>query len=130
MELTLTRSGGTSNPRAVKASLITVLTAGWLHGNLLHIGFNMLGVWQLLPSIAELYGPGRTVIIYTVAGVCGFLLSSTIGFFVPGMPFLGAYYTVGASASIFHASCGIPDTSTTSSSSTRIRSSSRHTTPL
>ena len=33
------------------------------------------------PAIAELYGPGRTVIIYTVAGVAGFLLSSTIGWF-------------------------------------------------
>jgi rhomboid protease GluP len=80
---------------------LTLLTASWLHGNLLHVGFNMLGVWQLLPSIAELYGPGRTVIIYTVAGVAGFLLSSTIGWLAPGMPFLGAYYSVGASASIF-----------------------------
>ena len=80
---------------------LTLLTAGWLHGSLLHIGFNMLGVWQLLPSIAELYGPGRTVIIYTLAGVAGFLLSSTIEFLLPGLPFLGAFYTVGASASIF-----------------------------
>ena len=80
---------------------LTVLTAGWLHGSILHVGFNMLGVWQLLPSIAELYGPGRTVIIYTLAGVAGFLLSSTIELLLPGLPFLGAYYTVGASASIF-----------------------------
>ena len=80
---------------------ITLLTAGWLHGSILHIGFNMLGVWQLLPSIAELYGPGRTVIIYTLAGVAGFLLSSTIEFLLPGLPFLGAMYTVGASAAIF-----------------------------
>lgn len=80
---------------------LTLLTAGWLHGSLLHIGFNMLGVWQLLPSIAELYGAGRTVIIYTLAGVAGFLLSSTIKAFLPALPFLGAYYTVGASASIF-----------------------------
>jgi rhomboid protease GluP len=80
---------------------LTLLTAGWLHGSILHIGFNMLGVWQLLPSIAELYGAGRTVIIYTLAGVAGFLLSSTIKWFLPGLPFLGAYYTVGASASIF-----------------------------
>jgi rhomboid protease GluP len=80
---------------------LTLLTAGWLHGGILHIGFNMLGVWQLLPSIAELYGPGRTVIIYTLAGVAGFLLSSTIGWLLPGLPFLGAPATVGASASIF-----------------------------
>ena len=79
----------------------TLLTAGWLHGSLLHVGFNMLGVWQLLPSIAELYGVGRTVIIYTLAGVAGFLLSATIEFLLPGLPFLGAFYTVGASAAIF-----------------------------
>lgn len=81
--------------------VLTLLTAGWLHGSLLHVGFNMMGVWQLLPSIAELYGPGRTVIIYTLAGVAGFLLSSALGWFAPGLPFLGAPYTVGASASIF-----------------------------
>ena len=80
---------------------LSVLTAGWLHGNLLHIAFNMIGVWQLLPSIVELYGPGRTVIVYTLAGVGGFLLSSTIKWVAPGLPFLGAYYTIGASASIF-----------------------------
>jgi rhomboid protease GluP len=88
-------------PVFAEGQWLTLLTAGWLHGSLLHVGFNMLGVWQLLPSIAELYGPGRTVIIYTLAGVAGFLLSSTIGYFLPGLPFLGAYYTVGASASIF-----------------------------
>ena len=88
-------------PVFVEGRWYTLLTAGWLHGNLLHIGFNMLGVWQLLPSIAELYGPGRTVIIYTLAGVGGFLLSSIIGFLAPGLPFLGAPYTVGASAAIF-----------------------------
>src|SRR5687768_7213619 len=88
-------------PVYVQGRWLTLFRSGWLHGNLLHIGFNMLGVWQLLPSIAELYGPGRTVIIYTLAGVAGFLLSSTIGAFAPGLPFLGASYTVGASASIF-----------------------------
>ena len=88
-------------PVFVQGQWLTLLTAGWLHGNLLHIVFNMIGVWQLLPSIAELYGAGRTVIIYTAAGVAGFFLSSTIGWFLPGLPFLGAYYTLGASASIF-----------------------------
>jgi rhomboid protease GluP len=79
----------------------TLLSAGWLHGNILHIVFNMMWVRQLVPATAELYGPGRTIIIYTVASVSGFLLSSTIGWFLPRMPFFGASYTVGASASIF-----------------------------
>jgi len=79
----------------------TLLSAGYLHGNILHIVFNMMWVRQLIPGTADLYGPGRTVIIYTVSSVSGFLLSSTIGWFLPGIPFFGAPLTVGASASIF-----------------------------
>ena len=40
---------------------------------LLHILFNMLWVRQLGPATADIYGPGRMIIIYTVAGVAGFL---------------------------------------------------------
>jgi rhomboid protease GluP len=79
----------------------TLLTASWLHGNLLHILFNMYWVRMLGPDAVELFGPARTVIIYTVAGVCGFLLSS-VGSLLPiPIPFLGgAGLTLGASASI------------------------------
>lgn len=83
----------------------TVLSAAWLHASLLHIGFNMLWVWQLGPPVAEVYGGARAMIIYTVAGVCGFLLSSVAGLLLAGagVPFFlrGAQFTVGASASIF-----------------------------
>ncbi len=47
----------------------TVLSAGWLHSGVLHILFNMMWVRQLGPACADLYGAGRMVIIYTVAGV-------------------------------------------------------------
>jgi len=77
----------------------TVLTAGWLHGGLLHIFFNVLAIRQLGPGVANIYGAGRMVLIYTVAGVCGFTLSSVMGL-LP-IPFFGAPITVGASASIF-----------------------------
>ena len=81
----------------------TVLSASWLHGSLIHILFNMLWVRQLGPATARLYGPGRMVLIYVAGGVAGFMLSSTIGAFLPGLPgFLrGARLTIGASASIF-----------------------------
>jgi len=79
----------------------TVLSAGWLHGGILHIVFNMMALRQLAPPTAELYGPGRTVIIYTTAGIAGFALSSFAGAYLPGLLFLrGSSYTVGASASI------------------------------
>ncbi len=80
----------------------TVLSASWLHGGLLHIFFNLLWVRQLAPATAELYGPGRAVIIYTLAGVAGFALSSFAGAYLPNLLILrGGQFTVGASASIF-----------------------------
>lgn len=69
----------------------TLLTAIYLHGNLLHIGFNVLWIRQLGPVVEEVYGPARLFIIFTVAGVAGFVLSNLIG-----IPF-----TIGASGSIF-----------------------------
>jgi rhomboid protease GluP len=80
----------------------TVLSAAWLHGNLLHILFNMLWVRQLAPATTELYGASRAVIIYTIASITGFLLSSSAGFFFANTPILrGAGFTLGASAPIF-----------------------------
>jgi rhomboid protease GluP len=76
----------------------TVLSAGWLHAGLLHIGLNLYWVRFLAPQVAEFYGPGRMVIIYSVSSVTGFLLSSTMGVFVH-LPVLGgSQLTVGASA--------------------------------
>ena len=83
----------------------TVLSAGWLHASLLHIGFNMMWIRQLAPPVGELYGPGRMVIIYTIAGVCGFALTSLIAYLayahiLPAF-MAGAMVTIGASAPIF-----------------------------
>jgi rhomboid protease GluP len=80
----------------------TVLSATWLHGGLLHILFNMMWVRDLGPTTADAIGPARTIIIYTISGVCGFLLSSFAGWYGPAIPLLrGASLTIGASASIF-----------------------------
>lgn len=89
----------------------TVLSAGWLHGGLLHILFNMMWVRNLAPPTAEFYGPGRMVIIYTVSSIVGFTFSSVANVFVPFVPVFGgllgalglagAFRTVGASAPIF-----------------------------
>ena len=77
----------------------TLLTATWLHGSLLHILFNMYWVRILVPQTVDLFGPARTIIIYIVAGACGFLLSSVGGLFP--IPILGgAGFTLGASGAI------------------------------
>jgi len=80
----------------------TVLSAAWLHAGVLHILFNMMWVRDLAPATARLYGPGRTAIIYMVAGVTGFLASSLAGVLAFLPRFIGgAGFTVGASAPIF-----------------------------
>jgi len=81
----------------------TVLSAGWLHGNLLHIFFNLSWIRQLAPAVGELYGPGRMVIVYTVAGIVGFTTTTLAAIFIRvPIPFLQpGLVTVGASASIF-----------------------------
>jgi len=80
----------------------TVLTAGWLHAGVLHVLFNVMWIRQLAPAVADLYGAGRMVIIYTVAGVAGFTVSSLAGMYLPPMPVIGgAMFSVGASAPIF-----------------------------
>ena len=79
----------------------TVLSAGWLHGGLLHIAFNMMWVRNLAPVTAEIYGAGRMIIIYTISCIAGFALSSVTGYLpLPGF-LQGASVTVGASAPIF-----------------------------
>jgi rhomboid protease GluP len=69
----------------------TVLTAIYLHGGILHILFNLLWVRSLGPEVENVYGPARLVVVFTVSGVAGFVLSNA--FDVP--------FTVGASGSIF-----------------------------
>jgi rhomboid protease GluP len=80
----------------------TVLSAGWLHAGLLHIAMNMYWLWQMGPALSELFGPARTVIIYTAGGIFGFALSSIAGAFLPNLPLLhAAGITIGASAPLF-----------------------------
>ena len=91
-----------SYPVFVEGRWWTVLTAGWLHGGLLHIVLNMLWIRQLAPAVAELYGPGRMVIIYTLAGVVGFTFTSVAGRYIGFLPIIGgAQLSLGASAPIF-----------------------------
>jgi rhomboid protease GluP len=68
----------------------TLLSAGWLHGGMLHIAFNLYWIRSLAPETAELYGAGRMVIVYSLSSITGFLASSL----------LGSPLTVGASAPI------------------------------
>jgi rhomboid protease GluP len=58
--------------------------ATFLHGSLLHIGFNMWVLMDIGPQIEELYGSARYLFIYVVTGVGAYLLSSRVGHFSIG----------------------------------------------
>jgi rhomboid protease GluP len=71
----------------------SLISANYLHASLLHILFNMIALLQLAPLVSREYGEHRMVIIYTLAGVAGYVLSIIAG----------VQLTLGASAAI----CGL-----------------------
>ena len=86
----------------------TVLSAGWLHGGLLHIFFNAMWLRQLLPVTAAIYGTGRSLTLLVVSSAIGFLTSTGMGYITArsGSGLLDSLMgsgqvTVGASAAIF-----------------------------
>ena len=71
----------------------TLIAATYLHGSLLHIVFNMIALHQLGPLVIREFGGRRLVVLYTLTGVAGYLVSSLVG----------VRFTIGASASV----CGL-----------------------
>jgi rhomboid protease GluP len=55
------------------------VTAVFLHGSLLHIGFNMWVLMDVGPLVEEVYGSARYLFIYVVTGIAGYVLSSATG---------------------------------------------------
>jgi rhomboid protease GluP len=67
------------------------LTSMFLHGGLLHIGFNAWALYALGPESERIYGTARFLAIYFIAGLAGGVASYA----------LSAYPAVGASGAIF-----------------------------
>ena len=70
-----------------------MLTAAFLHSGLLHLAFNMLGLYLFGSQVEGAVGSGRFLALYLLAAVAG---SATSHFF--GAPFT---YGVGASGAVF-----------------------------
>jgi len=68
-----------------------LVTAGFLHGGLLHIAMNTWALMDLGAQVEEIYGSSRLLVFYFIATVSGFLAST----------FWSASLSVGASAGIF-----------------------------
>jgi len=69
----------------------TLLTAVFLHGDFLHIFFNMWWLRDMGPQVEREYGPSRFLVIFMAAGLTGSILSV-----IAGTPFF-----IGASGAIF-----------------------------
>ncbi len=69
----------------------TLITATYLHGSILHIGFNMLWLRRIGPLVEELFGASRFWIIYTISGLTGSIVTTIAG----------TGFFVGASGAIF-----------------------------
>jgi membrane associated rhomboid family serine protease len=65
------------------------IMAVFLHGSILHIGFNMWVIMDVGPQIEELYGSARYLFIYVFTGAFGYVVSSFFG-----------HFSVGASSSL------------------------------
>lgn len=53
-----------------------LVTAGFLHGGILHIGMNMWVLNDLGAEVERTFGTARFLVFYFAATVCGFLLSA------------------------------------------------------
>ena len=61
-----------------------LVTAMFLHGGLIHIGFNMMVFLDLGPIVEEVYGSARYLFLYLVMGAASFLVSALAGHFSLG----------------------------------------------
>lgn len=81
----LYRLGASFGPAIfVQHEWFRLVTAMFLHGGLIHIGFNMMALMQFGPALEELYGSARYLFIYVVTGMFGFLVSAWFGNFSLG----------------------------------------------
>jgi membrane associated rhomboid family serine protease len=61
-----------------------LVTAVFLHGGLLHIGFNMWVLMDIGPMVEEMYGSARYLFLYVATGLAGYVVSSSMGHFSVG----------------------------------------------
>ena len=73
-----------------------LITYGFLHADLMHIGFNMFMLWMFGRELAEIFGT-RKFLIYYFTCVIGAALSQLVVAGFQG----GIYPTVGASGGVF-----------------------------
>lgn len=71
----LQRMGAMLGPAIASGQFWRLVTAIFLHANLIHIGFNSLVLLDFGPAVEELYGSARFFFLYVVTGAFGFVVS-------------------------------------------------------
>lgn len=66
-----------------------LITAQFLHGDILHLGFNMLFLWVFGDNVEDRMGHGKFLVFYLSCGVIAALAQSILTWF-PAIPMLGA----------------------------------------
>lgn len=88
--------GAKVNSLILAGEYYRLITSMFLHGGIVHLGFNMYALYVLGPMIEQIYGKVRFVIIYFIAGIIAsyfsFIFSSAISIGASGAIFglLGA----------------------------------------
>jgi rhomboid protease GluP len=88
---TLLDFGAKYGPAIAAGQWWRLITAGYLHGSLLHILMNMWVLFDLGAQVEESYGGARYLVMYFVSNITGFLASL---YLLPAL-------SIGASAAIF-----------------------------
>lgn len=88
---TLFAFGAKYRPYILAGQWWRLITAGFLHGGLLHIGMNMWVLFDLGAQVEQVYGTARFLVIYFIANVVGFYASMVFS----------VALSVGASAALF-----------------------------
>ena len=89
-----------------------LFTSMFLHGSLLHLGFNMLALWQVGALVERIFGSLRFVWLYLLAGLAGSLASVLWNPHVNSVGASGAIFGIigGLLAFIGRENSGVPPT--------------------
>jgi rhomboid protease GluP len=90
-QIGLTQWGASVPAPMMEGQWWRLITAGFLHGGILHILMNSWVLFDLGAEVEQLYGTSRLIVFYFVSTITGFWTSSH----------LGHGYSVGSSAGIF-----------------------------
>lgn len=78
--------GGKINQLILQGQLWRLITPVFLHGNVLHIAFNMYALYSLGQSLERYYGHWKYLLLYFIGGFAG----NTLSFLLSKNPSMGA----------------------------------------